>query len=83
MVFPCGSGPSNEEWSLYIMKNMGGTPKAIINNTVYPSLIIGAIIAKVPMVYRLHGNFLGIIQTGDHVKIDADEGIVEVTKTGK
>jgi hypothetical protein len=83
MVFPCGCGPSNEEWSLYIMKSMGGAPKAVINHTAYPSLVIGAIIASVPMVYGLDENCLRIIETGDRIKVDADEGVIEVTKTGK
>ena len=40
----------------------------------------GAAIGNIPLVHRLDQNPLEVIRTGDFVRIDADKGIVEVTK---
>ena len=42
--------------------------------------VVSSIIGKTPFVYNLDRNPLELINTGDHVKVDGTEGIVEVTK---
>lgn len=81
MVYPCGFGSTAEEPSLYVLKKAGVAPKAVITGSAsYQPGVIGAIIADIPMVYGFDRNALGIIQTGDYVRVDADMGIVAVTK---
>ena len=81
MVFPCGCGSTGEEPSLLLLKEAGVAPRAIITGSaVYSPGVIGAIIADIPMMYGFDKNALGLIETGDHVKVDANSGIIEVTK---
>ena len=41
---------------------------------------LGAVMKRAPAVTDLDQDPLKIIETGDWVKVDADQGIVEVTK---
>lgn len=81
IISPCGCGSTGEEPSLLLLKEAGVAPRAVITDSaVYSPGVIGAILADIPMVYGFDQNALGLIETGDHVKVDADNGIIEVTK---
>ncbi|MFC1981829.1 aconitase X swivel domain-containing protein [Chloroflexota bacterium] len=81
MVFPCGKGSTGNEASLFQLKSAGAAPKAVVaGSAIYTPGVIAAILADIPMVYGFDQNCLGFIENGDHVKVDADNGIVEVTK---
>ncbi len=81
MVLPCGCGSTGEEPSLLMLKEAGVAPRAVISGSaMYSPGVIGAIIACIPMMYGLDQNALGLIETGDYVKVDANNGIIEVIK---
>ena len=80
MVFPCGCGPSTEEWAPYVLKKSGVAPKGILNISAYSCSTIGAIIADIPMLYGFDRNFLEIIASGDYLKLDGNVGFVQVIK---
>ena len=81
IVSPCGCGSTGEESSLSLLKEAGVAPRAIITGSaVYSPGVIGAIIADIPMVYGFDQNALGLLETGDYVKVDANSGIIELTK---
>jgi hypothetical protein len=81
IVAPSGKGSTGDESSLLCLKEAGVAPKAVIlGSPIYTPGVIGAIIAGIPMVYGLDSNSLGIIEKGDHVRVDADNGVVEVVK---
>jgi predicted aconitase with swiveling domain len=83
MVLSNGCGPSTEEWSFYIRQKLGGAnPKAVVYTTTfpYPCSTIGNIIAGIPMVYGFGEKLFEIINNGDWIKVDADRGIIEVSK---
>jgi predicted aconitase with swiveling domain len=42
---------------------------------------LGAVVMRIPSITELDQDPLQVIETGDWVKVDADRGIVEVTKT--
>lgn len=80
LVFPCGCGASTEDWGMYVLARVGVGPKAIINGRrIFYIDVTGAILADIPMVYGLDQNFLSFIRNGDHIKVDGNNGIVEVT----
>ena len=82
IVSPCGCGSTGEEPSLLLLKEAGVAPRALITGSaVYLPGVIGAILAEMPMVYGFDQSALGLIETGDHVKVDANKGIIEVTKS--
>ena len=47
---------------------------------VIPQTTLGAVVARVPAVTDFDQDPTEVISTGDWVKVDADKGIVEITK---
>lgn len=78
VIYPCGCGPTG--YHLYLLKKTGGGPKAIVNMKPYHHELIDAILAEIPMVYGFDHNLLEIVETGDQVLVNADDGIIEVRK---
>jgi len=80
LVCPTGKGSTGGPSVAYRAMKAGVAPKALICLEADPVLALGAITADMPMVDRLDMNPLEAIATGDYVKVDATEGIVEVIK---
>ena len=78
LIFPVGKGSTSGSYLLYELTVNKRAPVAIINLRADPVVAIGAIIANIPMVDRLEKNPLEVIETGDLVEVDADQGIVKV-----
>jgi predicted aconitase with swiveling domain len=79
-VCPTGKGSSGGSSIAYFAKQAGNVPKAIIITQVEPVLAAAILTADIPAVDRLDRDPLEVIETGDYVKVDADQGIVEVIK---
>ncbi len=58
-------------------------PAAFIYNKGNSITIFAAMNAKVPTVTELDQDPLEVIETGDWVRVDGDQGIVEVTKKSR
>jgi hypothetical protein len=83
LIFPVGKGSTAGSYQLYELTYYKKAPKAIINLRADPIVAIGAIISDIPMVDKMEQNPLEVIQTGDLVEVDADQGIVRVrSKSG-
>ena len=80
LVFPTGKGSTTGSWQYYAAFKRGNAPKAIINATAEGVVAVSAIITGTPMVHKLEKDPLDYIETGDFVKVDADNGIVEIEK---
>jgi len=80
LVFPAGKGSTTGSWQYYAAFKRGSAPKGIINVKAEGVVAISAIITGTPMVHELDQDPLTVIQTGDFVRIDADNGFVEVQK---
>jgi hypothetical protein len=80
LVFPAGKGSVGASSELYHAVKAGTAPRAIINKELDPPLVFGAILVKVPLVCDLDKDPIKTIKTGDYVKVDANRGIVEVTR---
>ncbi len=81
LVFPLEKGSTGSSFFLYEMARCNTHPKGIINVRTDPVLAVGAIISSIPVVDRLDRNPIELIRTGDLIKLDADEGLVEVRST--
>ena len=79
-VFPHGKGSTGGPYIIYAMAKRKTGPAAMINVEAEPIIAVGAAMGNIPMVDRLDQNPLEVISTGDYVKIDAEQGIVEITK---
>ena len=84
LVFPTSKGGIFSSALIMGLVNHGLGPKAIINIKTHPVFALTSILTGIPTVDSLDKNPLEVIKTGDWVKVDAEKGIVEVTKkTGK
>lgn len=79
LVFLTGKGSTGGSYKIYDMVSRGTAPVAFIQVTPEAITTIGAIIGNIPVVARLDQDPTVVISTGDHVTIDADAGLVEVT----
>jgi hypothetical protein len=83
LVFPTGKGSTAGSYQLYELTISKKAPRAIINIKADPVVAAGAIISGIPMVDGLDQNPIEVIQTGDVVEVDADQGVVRVqSKSG-
>ena len=83
LVFPTGKGSTAGSYQLYELTISKKAPSAIINIKADPVVAAGAIISGIPMVDRLDQHPIEVIQTGDLVEVDADQGVVRVkSKSG-
>jgi predicted aconitase with swiveling domain len=82
LVFPTGRGGIFSTAMLMGLVHKGLGPKAMINIKTHPVFAYASIVLDIPTVDELDRNPLELIETGDWVKVDAEKGIVEVTKKG-
>lgn len=73
--FPHGHGSTVGSYVLYSLAKHGKGPKAIVNRTADPVVIVGAIIAGIPMVDQID---ISQIKTGDEIIVDGEKGIVRI-----
>ena len=74
LVFPFGKGSTVGSYVIYGLKKNGVAPKAIVNKETETIVATGVILAGIPCV---DGIEIEQINTGDKLKVNADEGIVE------
>jgi predicted aconitase with swiveling domain len=80
LVYPTGKGSTGDPYSCFFLTRYGNAPKAIVNRTANPTTVVAAIISDIPMVYGCDRDPLEVIETGDLVLVDADEGTVTIEK---
>jgi len=79
LCFPHGHGSTVGSYVLYSLAKKGLCPKAIINEVMDPVIVVGAIIADIPMVDQID---ISQIATGDEVEVDGEKGVVTVSRRG-
>lgn len=75
LCFPYGCGSTVGSYVLYAIAKNKVAPKAIINIFADPVVIVGAIIANIPMV---DGIDISKIKNGDIVEVDGGSGLVKI-----
>jgi predicted aconitase with swiveling domain len=75
LVFPTGKGSTVGSYTLYRLKRNGLAPAAIVNAQCETITAVGCIIAEIPCVDQVP---IEQLQTGTMVKIDGEQGSVEV-----
>lgn len=81
LVFPCGKGSTTGSWQFYVAFKRGCAPVGIINQYAEGVVAVSAIITGVPMVHQPQEDPLEVIHTGDMVRIDADQGVIEILES--
>lgn len=77
LCFPHGHGSTVGSYVLYSLAKKGFGPKAIVNQTADPVVVVGAIIASIPMIDQVD---IQQITTGDDVEVDCSKGLIKVMK---
>jgi len=80
LVFPGAKGSSGYSAYFHMTRLNGVNPRAMIFVKMTTKAALGAVVTRAPAVTDLDQDPLSVIETGDWVKVDADRGIVEVTK---
>jgi len=77
LCFPYGHGSTVGSYVLYSLTKKNLAPKAIINQKADPVVVVGAIIADIPMIDQIDTKQ---IKTGDMVEVNACEGFVKILR---
>jgi predicted aconitase with swiveling domain len=80
LVFPGAKGSSGWSSQFHVARLAGAAPLAMVFNEMTTKIALGAVVSHAPSVTDLDQDPLAVIATGDWVRVDADNGIVEVTK---
>ena len=83
LVFPFGKGSSAWGKSFHNLAYRKGVPKAMLIGQVDAKTALGAVVSHVPSMTDFDIDPLSVIETGDWVEVDADKGVVYVTKKEK
>ncbi|MZR14351.1 DUF126 domain-containing protein [Maritimibacter sp. DP07] len=80
LVFPGAKGSSG--WSAYFhMCRLNGTaPAAMLFTRMTTKIALGAVVTRVPTLTDFDADIFELIDTGDTVEVDADAGLVTITK---
>jgi len=73
--FPYGHGSTVGSYVLYSLVKKGLGPIAIVNQVADTVVVVGAIIAEIPMVDQID---IRQIKTGDEAEVDGTRGTVRV-----
>jgi predicted aconitase with swiveling domain len=80
LVFPGAKGSSGGSAMFHRARLAGMAPKAMVFNDMTTKAALMSVVIHAPAMTELDQDPLELIETGDWVKVDADNGIIEVTK---
>ncbi len=80
LVFPGAKGSSGWSIHFHYCRLLGTNPRGILYTITTAKVAMGAIAMGVPAMTDFDQDPFACIETGDWVKIDADNGVVEITK---
>ena len=79
LVFPGAKGSSGWASHFQSTRLKGAAPKAMLFNVMTTKMALGAVVTRVPAATDFDQDPVKVIKSGDWVKVDATNGIVEVT----
>jgi predicted aconitase with swiveling domain len=80
LVFPGAKGSSGYSHYFHLARVAGAAPLAMIFTRMTTKAALGAVVTRVPAMTDLDADPLALIETGDWVRVDADAGVITVTK---
>jgi hypothetical protein len=78
LVLPGLKGSALQEWSLVSLKQQGLVPKAIVAVEADTRMVVASVFCEIPTIDKLDQDPLKAIRTGDMVRVNANEGVVEI-----
>jgi uncharacterized protein len=83
LLFPGAKGSSGWSHYFHMARLSGAAPKAMLFTIMTTKMALGAVVTRAPAMTDFDQDPFSVIETGDWVKVDADRGVVEVTKRAK
>ncbi len=83
LVFPGAKGSSGWSNAFHLTRTFGVSPAAMLFNEMTTKVALGAVVTRAPCVTDFDQNPLDIIESGDWVRVDATQGLIEITKRSK
>lgn len=80
LVFPGAKGSSGWSNQFHMTRLMGTAPAAMLFNEMTTKIALGAVVTRAPALTGFDQDPLQVIRTGDWVRVDAERGIVTVTR---
>jgi predicted aconitase with swiveling domain len=80
LVFPGVKGSSGGSGMFHRTRLAGMAPKALVFNEMNTKAALISVVLRAPAMTGFDRDPLEVIETGDHVKVDADNGVLEITK---
>jgi predicted aconitase with swiveling domain len=82
LVIRSTKGSSATPLVIGLARREGNAPVAFVNVNIDALAVLGCVVNEIPMASELEGDPFEIIETGDRVCVDADNGTITVTKMG-
>jgi len=83
LVFPGAKGSSGWSNAFHPTRTFGVSPAAMLFNVMTTKVALGAVVTRAPCLTDFDQNPIDVIETGDWVRVDANQGLVEITKRSK
>lgn len=83
LVFPGAKGSSGWSAQFHMTRVLGTGPAAWLFNEMTTKVALGTVVSHVPAMTGFDRDPLALIETGDHVRVDADAGLVTITKRSR
>jgi uncharacterized protein len=80
LVFPGAKGSSGWSAQFHMARVLGMAPAAWLFNRMCTKIALGAVVSHAPAMTDFDRDPLDLIQTGDWVEVNADRGLVTVTR---
>jgi predicted aconitase with swiveling domain len=80
LVFPGAKGSSGWSAMFHTARLAGKAPAAMLFNVMTTKAALGAVVMRIPTVTEFDRDPLDLIETGDRVRVDGDNGRVEIWK---
>ena len=80
LVFPGAKGSSGWSAAFHMARLMNAAPAAFLFNEMTTKMALGAVVTHAPSMTDFDRDPLDVIRTGDWVRVDADNGVVEITR---
>lgn len=80
LVFPGAKGSSGWSAMFHMTRLLNSAPAAFLFNEMTTKMALGAVVTHSPSMTDFERDPLTCIETGDWVRVDADRGVIEITK---
>ena len=80
LFFPSAKGGIAAGWAFYDIRNKGFAPKALIFGVTNPVMVQGAVFANIPITEGWSRDPLECIATGDVVRVDPPNKVIELLR---